>query len=247
MSEMSITRADYQIKRRKFLAQLVDIDADEGLEIGACDLPTVTPDGGRCEFADWRSKEEVIKLWGLPPETVVPVTYILDRNLPVDRQICKQFDYIVACHVLEHIPNPIGYIKELARLLKPCRGVLVLSVPDKRATLDALRPSTTLEHLLSDYYEDCRYPTVEHILEFGKYWSTELAKVWESSRSAAFEWACGNHRSGQADAHCHVWTDDQFFLQIELLAGDILREFSVVAKQATPPGYNEFTVALRVG
>ena len=188
----------------------------------------------------------MIRIWSLPAETVVPVTYLLDRKTPVDKLIAKRFDYIVACHVLEHVPNPIGYIEELSRLLKPGSGIMVLAVPDKRWTLDAARPSTTVEHLLSDYYDGCRYPSIEHIMEFAKHWLPEMKTMSEKSASDFYQWACENHRSGRADMHCHVWTDDEFFEQFDwLIQGKILQGLSVAEKQMTPMGYNEFTLALR--
>ncbi|BDI15025.1 hypothetical protein ANSO36C_08270 [Nostoc cf. commune SO-36] len=129
-----ITRVDYQLNRLQFLKKLVNLENAEGLEIGACDLPTVTKEVGKCEFADFRSSEEMIALWNLPAETVMPVKYILQRNSKVHLQIDKNFDFVILCHVIEHIPNVIGYIKDLDNLLKP-GGLLIIACPDKRRTL----------------------------------------------------------------------------------------------------------------
>jgi SAM-dependent methyltransferase len=239
-------RADYQSKRLKFLSALVNLPASEGLEIGACDLPTVPANIGGCSFADIRSSEEMIQMWNLPPSTVVPIKFLLDRTTPLYLQIAQRFDYVVACHVLEHVANPIGYVKELALLLKPSGGIICLAVPDKRFTFDVLRSSTTLEHLLSDYHDDCRHPSIEHILEFSIHGSAEWASLCEASLIEFYQWACAEHRSGKADAHCHVWRDEEFFVQVErLINGGVLPEISIAAKQATPVGYNEFMVALR--
>jgi SAM-dependent methyltransferase len=236
------TREDYRCKRRSFLCTLLDVSVCDGLELGACDLPTVQPDLGRCSFADVRSTDALISMWNLAPKDVVPVRFVIDPGNRLDDQIDERFDYIIACHVLEHVPNPIGYIEELSRLLRPC-GIIVLAIPDKRSTLDALRPSTTIEHLLGDHFNGCRYPSVEHIMEFAKCWVDEVKAM---SPAAAYRWAQGNYRSGQADVHCHVWTDEEFFHQMEqLVEGGILRGLSVAATERTPDGFNEFTIALR--
>ncbi len=143
-----ITRESYQVKRLEFVKSVVDIFGGCGLEIGACDLPTVPPYFGKCEFADFRSAAEMIELWTLPPETVVPVNFILNREERICDQIDKRFDYIIACHVIEHVANPIGYIQDLQQLLDPAgAGMIILSLPDKRCTLDASRLSTSLDHL----------------------------------------------------------------------------------------------------
>src|SRR5688572_18533539 len=114
---MGITRGDYQVNRLRLLSELVDVSKKDGLEIGACDLPTVPPGAGRCEFADFRTADEMARLWSLPPETVMPVKYVLRRDEKVHTQVGRSFDYVVLCHVIEHVPNVIGYINDLRHLL----------------------------------------------------------------------------------------------------------------------------------
>ncbi|MEP0883663.1 class I SAM-dependent methyltransferase [Trichocoleus sp. ST-U3] len=244
-SKRMITRADYQLNRLQFLNNLVDLEKSEGLEIGACDLPTVSKEVGNCEFADFRSAEEMIRLWNLPPETVMPVKYILQRYSEVHTQINKKFDFVVLCHVIEHIPNVIGYIKDLHNLLKP-GGVIIIACPDKRRTFDASRPSTTIEHLLDDYYNNCNYPSLEHILEFAKAASDDLRQKSIKSPKEFYEWGCKNFESGMADAHCHVWTDEEFFNQISyLIEAGMIEGLEIVDKQYNNIVYNEFLIALK--
>lgn len=240
-----ITRKDYQLNRLNYLSKLVNLKDSEGLEIGACDLPTVPKEVGKCEFADFRSAEEMIRLWNLQPETVMPVQHILKRDIKVHNQIDKKFDYVVLCHVIEHIPNVIGYIKDLHNLLKT-GGVILIACPDKRRTPDASRPSTTIEHLLDDYYNDCNYPSLEHILECSKAWSAELREKSLNSPKEFYEWGCQNFESGLADAHCHVWIDEEFFTQIQYLVdGKILEGLNIIDKSYNDPLYNEFLIALK--
>jgi len=236
------TREDYRRKRQSFLNALVDVPASNGLELGACDLPTVQPSFGRCSFADVHSTDTLISMWKLAPKDVAPVRFLIDPRSRLDDQIDERFDYVVACHVLEHVPNPIGYLEELSRLLRP-GGIIMLAIPDKRSTPDTLRPSTSIEHLLGDHFDGCQYPSVEHIMEFAKCWVDEVKAM---STAAAYRWAQSNYRSGQADVHCHVWTDEEFFRQIkQLMEDDILSGLRIAATERTPKGYNEFTIALR--
>jgi SAM-dependent methyltransferase len=245
LGKKMITRADYQLNRLQFLKKLVNLENAEGLEIGACDLPTVPKEGGKCEFADFRSREEMIHLWNLPSEEVVPVKYILQRQSKIHFQIKKKFDFVVLCHVIEHIPNVIGYINDLHNLLNP-GGIILIACPDKRRTFDASRPSTTIEHLLDDYYNNCNYPSLEHILEFSKAASEELMQKSTNSPKEFYEWCCKNFESGLADAHCHVWTDEEFFNQIEyLIKGGIIEGLQIIAQQYNDISYNEFLIALK--
>jgi SAM-dependent methyltransferase len=184
----------------------------------------------------------MIGMWNLPPETVMPVKYIVTRDKRMDEQIKDRFDYIISCHVIEHVPNPIGYILELRNLLNPDGpGIIFIAAPDKRCTHDLARPTTSLEHLLSDYFEDARYPSIEHILEFRKHWVPgEDIPIVER-----YGFAVNNFNSGRADVHCHVWSDHEFFDQInQLCVGRILENMGVAKSQGTLPGYNEFTICL---
>jgi predicted SAM-dependent methyltransferase len=52
------------------------------------------------------------------------------------------FDVVLISHVLEHIPDPIRFLRSLQNLLK-IGGYVTLAVPDKRYCFDLLRPITT--------------------------------------------------------------------------------------------------------
>jgi 2-polyprenyl-3-methyl-5-hydroxy-6-metoxy-1,4-benzoquinol methylase len=45
-----------------------------------------------------------------------------------NKNLNKLFDFIVSFHCIEHVPDPKGFIKEMASLLKP-DGVLIVSAP----------------------------------------------------------------------------------------------------------------------
>jgi SAM-dependent methyltransferase len=57
------------------------------------------------------------------------------------------FDALIASHVIEHIVDPVGFLLDAARLLKPS-GAIVLAVPDKRLCFDCFRPVSTTGQLL---------------------------------------------------------------------------------------------------
>ena len=60
------------------------------------------------------------------------------------------YDFILSCHSLEHVANPLKALEEWSRVLKP-GGKLILVLPDKNHTFDKNRPYTTFDHLLKDY------------------------------------------------------------------------------------------------
>ena len=77
------------------------------------------------------------------------VQYI-DEASELKSVVDKQYDFVLSCHSLEHVANPIKTIKRWAEVLKD-KGSLVLILPDKENTFDIKRPYTTFEHLLNDY------------------------------------------------------------------------------------------------
>jgi predicted SAM-dependent methyltransferase len=58
------------------------------------------------------------------------------------------FDVLIASHVIEHIPDPIGFLDSAARLLHPAHGTLALAVPDKRWCFDYFKQVSTTGQML---------------------------------------------------------------------------------------------------
>jgi predicted SAM-dependent methyltransferase len=62
----------------------------------------------------------------------------------------ESYDFLLSCHSLEHIANPIKALKSWVRLLKK-GGWLILVLPNKENTFDIKRPYTTFSHLVDDF------------------------------------------------------------------------------------------------
>lgn len=241
---MSKPRNDYQEKRFTYLATLVPVEQSVGLEIGACDLPTVPKGIGQCHHADFRTASDMAEMWNLDPQSVCDVEFIINRKQRISDQIHKRFDYIIACHVIEHVPDPIGYIKDLSNLLKD-DGILFLAVPDKHETNDKNRPLTSLEHILMDYHDRAVYPSVEHIVEFHRSW-LELNHGQSVPMMDAYHYAVNYIASGESDAHCHVWDADSFNDHFKMLTEhDMLGGLKIHSFEQTISGFNEFVAVFK--
>jgi len=241
----TIAREDYRGARLGVLRRIVDPSRGEGLELGAFDFPTVAPGAGSCTFADVRSSQELAALFGVPSESVAPVEWVVDRVRPLSEQIPRRFDYVILCHVLEHVPEPIRFLDDVGALLRP-GGVAFLAVPDKRMTLDAPRPSTTIDHLLARHYHGAAGPPITQIMEFARTWDENWRRLATESPREFFAWAQGQFESGTADVHCNVWRDEELFEQLDYLVhGGFLPGFEVCLREPNRPPFNEFYVALR--
>ena len=80
--------------------------------------------------------EEVDFVWASGP---------LDEAVP--SELHGTYDAFIASHVFEHIPDPIGLLRSLERVLRPT-GVVSLVVPDKRFCFDFFKPLSSVGELL---------------------------------------------------------------------------------------------------
>ena len=72
------------------------------------------------------------------------------------------YDVVMSAHNLEHLANPLKAIAEQKRILKPL-GALLIIVPHKEKTFDHRRPTSTFDHLLSDYRRDTPESDLSHL------------------------------------------------------------------------------------
>ena len=58
-----------------------------------------------------------------------------------------RFDWIIASHVIEHVPDLVGFLNSCGRILAP-DGLLSLAIPDKRYCFDCQRENTALGRVI---------------------------------------------------------------------------------------------------
>ena len=119
-----------------------------GLEIGPSLNPVAPKKAGfNVEILDHATAEELrMKYQHLPAriDNIDAVDYVW-KGEPLDELIGAQgrYDYIIASHVIEHVPDLVSFFSQCTTLLKP-DGVLSLVIPDKRYCFDYFRwPSST--------------------------------------------------------------------------------------------------------
>ncbi len=124
--------------------------AGRGLEVGALHNPLVVPRGARVRYVDRLSVEQMrVEYAELGDAPLVSPSIIAEADdlsvVPSDSE-----DFLIANHVLEHMRDPIGALREWLRVIMP-GGALYLAIPDHENPFDHARPVTTLEHLRRDY------------------------------------------------------------------------------------------------
>jgi predicted SAM-dependent methyltransferase len=230
-----------------------------GLEIGPSFNPLAPKSAGfDVEVLDHATAPELRdKYRGYPNVDVTRIEEVdhvwrgeaLDELLGVGR-----YDWIIASHVIEHLPDLVSFLRQSTRLLRP-GGVLSLVVPDKRYCFDYFRwPSTTGDLLQAFAEERRRHPPgvvfdhVAHIVKRGGEiaWSAQaggelsLGHQLEEAKEA-FERA--RSTSEYVDVHCWRFTPASFRLILTELRLLGLVELEVVC--SFPTEGCEFYVTLR--
>jgi SAM-dependent methyltransferase len=85
---------------------------------------------------DCNAIEEVDSIWRDGP---------LHKAVPAS--LHGRFDTLIASHVIEHLPDLVGFLGSAARLLTT-DGVIAAALPDKRYCFDCFRPATTTGDIL---------------------------------------------------------------------------------------------------
>jgi hypothetical protein len=224
-------------ERQQFLEELLDGRALAGIEIGALDRPLVLrsdlPNGNEILYADHLSTEELKEKYKADPAVDLDAIVKVDLISAIgDFSECLQgrlVDYVVASHVIEHVPNPIRWLKMLFEIIRP-GGFIFLVVPDKRYTFDYQRPTTTCGTMLQSFFSDKEMPSVADV--FDHHSSAVLidgSKVWSglldsgdlppvASNRDALKYALEVNDTGDYhDVHVSVFTPMSFFFIIEKL------------------------------
>jgi hypothetical protein len=166
-------------------------------------------------------------------------------------------DYVIASHVIEHVPDLIGWLKEVVDVLGP-RGVLRLAVPDRRYTFDLLRRETVATDVLSAWIRRRRVPDASRVLDFalnmvhvdvGQAWAgtlqrDSLQRAFTDEQAIAL--AQDAERQGTYhDVHCWVFTPDSFLALMQRLVA--LGVLDLACEWITPTArwQYEFMVSLR--
>ena len=250
------------MSRREKILSAIDPASQSGVEIGALMNPIVTRKMGDIAYVDHASRRDLQEWYRNDPnvdiDKIVDVDYVwgessLEEAVGADRK----FDYVIASHVIEHVPDMITWLSEVSTILKP-GGILSLVVPDKRYTFDRLRRETVPADLIDAHTRRLRKPSSRQIFDhFSMVVEANAQKLWDGeveaqdlkkmfSDEAALN-ACRDaiDNDKYIDSHCWVFTPFSFFENLKTLIRLNLFDFELVEFSDTERGHIEFFVTLR--
>lgn len=244
-------------RRRAFIEERTG-PAGRVLEIGAFDNPTFRREAGdRVRYLDYFSAEELCAAHAGNPKrdlaAAVAVDFVVKSN-DFAAAVGGPYDLVVANHVVEHIPDPVHWLAQLAGLLAE-GGRIFLAVPDRRYTFDYFRRESTALQMLRAHRDRLDRPDpwqrAEHLYYHQR---VDLAGLWAGRRPAPFaprfslaealrraEAQAGEY----VDCHCWVFTPPSFRAVIRDLRSAGALDLAVEHMEDPRQGTNEFWALLR--
>jgi SAM-dependent methyltransferase len=251
--------------RRQSYWDLRDFSVGHGLEVGPLHRPVIARGEGDVSYVDVYDRDRIVEHYATDPDVPVEDIPEIDFHLiqPDGTTVTlaeatargAPFDWVMASHVIEHVPDLIGWLAELAAVVRD-GGVLVLAIPDKRYCFDVHRPPTTVGHLVDAHLAGLQRPSVAAVYDyFSSVVDADSRQLWRG-RIPTYDRRL--HSLDEARHHmertlageyvdCHVWlfTPDSFLRQMHELRVTGRSDWVVERMEPTPPGELEFRVVLR--
>ncbi|MEE8608318.1 MAG: methyltransferase domain-containing protein [Nitrospiraceae bacterium] len=170
-----------------------------GVEIGALWRQFPLPARARVWYVDRLDSDGLLKQYPtLRGKILWPDLVAEAAQLPVAP---ASLDFIIASHLLEHLPFPLAALRAWYETLVP-GGVLLLRVPDKRYTFDTQRARTQLAQLIEEYNHPERFDRRAHYADW-------VQNVKDGNpETEAFEREVRRLMEMDFSIHFHVWIDE---------------------------------------
>jgi len=170
-----------------------------GIEIGALWRKFPVPPEAVVYYVDRLPNEDLRQHYAEVSTPVVNPDVVADAmQLPFAP---RSVDFVIASHVLEHLPFPLAALRHWYDVLRP-RGVLLLKIPDKRYTFDAKRARTSLEHLIAEEEDSGGFDKGAHFED----WVEHVVGCRRGT--AEFEQQLTQLLQSDYSIHYHVWVHE---------------------------------------
>ena len=243
-------------RQRETLRSWLPIHQLRGLEMGPLDKPLVEPAEGFVRYVDQFPVDELKRRCAANPnrdaDAVVEPHFVLMER-PILEVVTERFDYIVASHVAEHVPNLLGWLRDLAQLTGP-RAWLYLVMPDRRYCFDVDRPATTVGELVENDMVNRQRPGIASAFDQRYYhrqvsshsiWNgqppTAVPRTFDAQQAMALAQRAA---SSYVDCHCNVFEPGSFRECIEVAASLGLQPFRCSELRETEKPFLDFIVLL---
>lgn len=250
--------------RREQVMKLADFTSGRGLEIGPLNQPLLTKDVADVRYVDVFSGTHLRAHYAQDPnvdvEDIPDIDFVLSsqdgvQDLSNAVRPAAPYAWVVASHVIEHVPDVITWLSQIAEITED-GATLLLVVPDRRFCFDILRPATTMGQMLQAYELEEKSPSVRAVYDhFRSHVTVDAAEAWQgfvpSNDSRTFNLTgvmtqLRLAREGQyVDSHVWAFTPASFVEQLTELGRFGLCDFVIENVVPTAENQLEFFVVLR--
>lgn len=255
-------------RRRARMLSIHDFTSGHGLEIGPLDSALTDKAVDDVSYVDIKDTaglrehyaDDPNVLLDLIPEVDFP-HYVGDtyRDLATAAAPGAPYDWVIASHVIEHVPDVIGWLDQVAGLTAD-GGALLLAVPDRRQSFDRHRPPTTVGQALEAHELGHTRPGTRALHDFAA--SALDVDSWEMARlksipgrdrrvhptlDEARRLVALNRAGHYVDCHVWLWSPTDFLHQIQELRALGVTSWFVESVTPDKPRAGEFFVLLRKG
>ena len=169
-----------------------------GIEIGALWRRFPVPRRATVYYVDRLANENLQQHYAEIGGPVISPDVVADAmKLPF---LSSSLDFVIASHVLEHLPLPLAALRLWYGVLRP-GGVLLLKIPDKRYTFDVHRQRTTLQHLIAEDRDGSEFDKRAHFED----WVEHV--VGRRRGTPEFQKDLAHLLQSDYSIHYHAWID----------------------------------------
>jgi hypothetical protein len=224
------------------------------LEIGPFCNPIKT--GANVDHADFLDQQQLIeraKLLEIPADRVPPIRHVL--SITPLAKITDRYGAVISSHSIEHQPDLIRHLQDVAKLLEEQKGRYFILIPDKRYCFDRYISPSTIAEVCEAYDQKRTVHTLRSVIEHRSmtthndpiaHWNSgdeqppidhrlvlDAISIWKASQG------------GYVDVHAWYFTPESFSVIIKLLKEMALISLSIEAIYPTRRHANEFWAILR--
>lgn len=248
-----VTQAEYRLSnvdlRTKRITAALKLDG-EGIEYGPLHRPVLLKSAcAGVRYIDVAAREFLVRKYqgdaSVDTRLIPEIDIVTDGRPIVDFVEADSLDFVVASHVLEHVPDFIGWLRDNLLILRP-GGRISIAFPDRRYCFDIAREKTTTSDLVAAHLEARTKPSFlqvcDHIMNVRR---VDPVSVWagetDSSNAPnvhppfqALELLrAAQLRTDYIDVHCWKFSDVELYSvlyeirQLFKLSFDLLTFFPV--------------------
>jgi hypothetical protein len=211
---VDISSSAYHAARKSLITSMID-RTGRGLEIGPSHNPAAPKsEGYNVEIVDHMDQSGLLEKYkddlGLNLENIEEVDHVWQggrlAQLIGDK---ARYDWIIAAHVIEHMPDLIAFIQDCQALLRP-GGIISLVVPDKRYCFDHLRRlSSTGDVVQANVERRSRHTPGQVYDHFSSACKLDESGSWHRNSYGKIEFVHGPHAGESMLKQC-LASDDYF-------------------------------------